>query len=142
MKIIQYIQSVLFLALFTVICVGGCANDTGIAPQTKGMQMEIGKGTLLGKVTRGPISPIEEKDIPSSVPAVEVKLLILTQEGQVFESVVTDNEGGYSIILPAGSYRIEIEPLPSGFTKDLPATVSITENKETRLDIRIDTGIR
>ena len=142
MKITLYGQSMLLIALITLICAGGCANDTGIAPQTEGEKMEIGKGTLTGKVTRGPISPIERKDMPSSVPAPGIKLQILTQEGQEVNSVVTDDEGKYSITLSPWFYRIEMPPLPSGFTKDLPATVTITENKETRLDIRIDTGIR
>jgi len=142
MKIIQYGQGVLFIALITVLCASGCANDSGIAPQTKGVKTEIGKGILTGKATRGPMSPIEGKDMPSSEPASDVKLQIWTLEGQEINSVVTDGEGKYSITLSPGSYRIETPPLPSGFTKDLPAAVTIQENKETLLNIRIDTGIR
>lgn len=148
MKIIQYGRCMLLIVLITPVCFGGCANDadiapqTGIVPQIKGEKMEVGKGMLTGRVTWGPISPIEGTDMPSSVPAPDIKLQILSQKGQEIESVVTDSEGKYSINLPAGSYRIETPPLPSGFTRDLPATVTITENKETHLDIRIDTGIR
>lgn len=63
--------------------------------------------------------------------------------GMRSRTVVTDDRGAYHVNLPAGTYRIEMAPLTQGmFTKDLPATVTITEGKETRLDILVDTGIR
>jgi hypothetical protein len=62
------------------------------------------------------------------------------QESRV---AVTDQEGHYRLSLPPGSYRVEMGPLPPmQFTKDLPATVTITVGQETRKNIRIDTGMR
>jgi len=63
--------------------------------------------------------------------------------GQEFTSVVTEADGGYHLRIPPGIYRIDIPPLTGGrFTKDVPTTVTITEGQQTRLDIRIDTGMR
>jgi hypothetical protein len=62
---------------------------------------------------------------------------------QEIATVLTDQAGQYRLNLPPGSYLIEMAAAKGrGFTKDLPATVTITQGQETRLDIRIDTGIR
>ena len=47
------------------------------------------------------------------------------------------------MVLPSGTYCVTMAPLgPLGLTKDIPATVIITAGQATRLDIRIDTGLR
>jgi len=57
--------------------------------------------------------------------------------------VVTNDQGQYRVNLPPDTYRVSAVSLPRGSsTKELPATVTVTEGQETRLDIRIDTGIR
>ena len=67
----------------------------------------------------------------------------MTPTGEEVNSVITDDQGRYSINLPPGNYVIDIASLDGiEFTKDLPATVAITEGQETRVDIHIDTGIR
>jgi hypothetical protein len=72
-----------------------------------------------------------------------VKLVIRTLAGQEIGSVVTSEQGVYSISLPPGAYRIEATHLTGiEFTKDLPASVVISEGRETRFDIHIDTGMR
>lgn len=140
MKIIQHGFGMFVVTLAAVVFVVGCAHSNSTDIETRGINMEVGKGKLSGKVTRGPISPIEGEGIPSEEPASGIKLVILNQGGQEIESVVTDNEGKYNAILPPGFYRIE---MPSGgWTKDLPATVTVTENEETHFNVRIDTGIR
>jgi hypothetical protein len=96
----------------------------------------------MGQVRKGPVSPVQEGSLPSSIPAPGVTLLILTPAGQEVHTVVTDAEGAYSIRLPVGTYRIEMAPL-SGleFTKDLPTTITLMGGHATRLNITIDTGI-
>lgn len=101
-----------------------------------------GSGRLVGIVTLGPTTPAERVDVPSSAPVSGVKLTILTVAGEEIKSVVSDSNGKYNATLPTGSYRIEMHPSSKVMTKDLPATVTITEDEETRLNIRIDTGIR
>lgn len=145
-------------------CTMGCTNDRSIPGTSKkestdGKQTgisgrdiparnniskeELKGGTLIGMVTRGPVSPVERNDTPThSEPASDIKLVILTLPGQEITSVLTDSEGKYSVSLPPDSYRVEMPSLTRGFSKNLPATVTIYEGEETRLNVRIDTGIR
>lgn len=140
MKINQHSFSIFIVTLAAIVSVVGCVQSNRTDIETRGINMEAGKGKLSGKVTRGPISPVEREGISPEEPASGIKLVILNQEGQEIGSVVTDDEGKYSAILPPGSYCIE---MPAGDRiKDLPAAVIVAENEETHLDIRIDTGIR
>jgi hypothetical protein len=56
---------------------------------------------------------------------------------------MTDTRGEYRIDLTSSNYRVDIGPLAGmEYTKDLPAVVAVSAGRETRLDFRIDTGIR
>jgi hypothetical protein len=123
----------------------GCANRVEVPNQAYGMAKGAAvAGKLTGKVMKGPTTPVGRPDMPSpSEPAVNVKLVIMTPAGQEAGSIVTNKQGVYSISLPPGTYRVETTSLTGiEFTRDLPATVVITEGRETRLDIHIDTGMR
>jgi hypothetical protein len=100
-------------------------------------------GTLTGKVTRGPLSPVERPGSRGAEPVTGFRLIISSLDGRQVASAVTDDQGEYRVNLPPGAYRISSGVLPRGnFTRELPATVTVTEGQERRLDIRIDTGIR
>ena len=109
-----------------------------------GMQAESQTGVLIGKVTIEPLSPVggvEESRPPA--PYAGAKLIIAQTAGDKTETAITGRDGIYRINLPAGSYRVTMAELPAGqFTKDLPATVTIRQGEEARLDVRLDTGIR
>lgn len=130
----------LCVSILISVILAGCAYATGnIDHLNSGKQ----SGLLTGIVTKGPISPVERSGIPSRLPVSGVKLIISDLNEREIKSVVTDKEGRYRVNLPAGTYHIDMSPLAHGeFTKDLPASVTLTEGKETRLDIRIDTRIR
>jgi len=132
---------ILFVTLIISV-IAGCDKTPGI--NTQNSRIKKGVGELIGKVIRGPISPVMTKDMPSqSVPASGIKLIILTSKRKQITSVMTDAQGEYRISLPPGTYRIETTSLAGiEFTKDLPAIVNITEGRKTCLDINIDTGIR
>ena len=101
-------------------------------------------GLLAGLVTRGPLRPVEGPgDIRSSVAVPGARIIVSTLAGQEIQSVTTDDQGAYTVSLPPGTYRVTmVIPAGAGFTKDLPATVTIVAGTKTRLNIRIDTGIR
>jgi len=126
----------LLLTLLVGVTAVGCVNNPTVPDK--------GLGVLVGKVIMGPISPVVGAgDSGDAVGVPGVRLVISGMGGQEIKSVITDDKGVYSVSLPAASYRIDMPPLTGGrFTKDLPATVTITEGQETRFDIRIDTGIR
>jgi len=117
---------------------GGSRADAGAGPPSAGM------GVLTGFVTRWPTSPVQGPGLPpAAAPAPGVKLVVYGPGRQEIATVLTDDAGQYRLNLPPGSYLIERAPDQGrGFTKDLPATVTITRGQETRLNIRIDTGIR
>lgn len=119
-------------------------------PQTVGREEEQTKsttpsmGALVGRVTREPASPSESlagRGGPS--PAANIRIVISSRAGEAMTSGLTDTRGDYRIDLPSGAYRVDIGPLAGmEYTKDLPALVAVSAGQETRLDFRIDTGIR
>jgi hypothetical protein len=116
----------------------GSRADAGARPPSARM------GTLIGLVTRWPASPVQGPGLPAAAaPAPGVKLVVYGPGRQEAATVLTDQAGHYRLQLPPGSYLIELAPDQGrGFTKNLPATVTITQGQETRLNIRLDTGMR
>ncbi len=131
--------SALFLAWVIGANLVACANDPGSALQTSGAK---GVGVIVGRVTIGPLPPVGGSGVlggPAPVPGA--RIVVSELNGRAITSVVTDGKGDYRISLPPGTYRVDMAPLRAGRTKDLPATVTLTEGQEIRLDIFIDTGI-
>ncbi|HEY9073956.1 MAG TPA: carboxypeptidase-like regulatory domain-containing protein [Desulfobaccales bacterium] len=115
----------------------GQAGD-GATPSPAGM------GLLTGRLTRGPTSPVGGPGIkPAEAPAPGIKLLIFNPARQEIAAVTADTAGHYRLPLPPGPYLIELAPGQGRvFSKDLPARVVITPGQETRLNLRLDTGLR
>ena len=120
-------------------------------PQTAGREEEQTKspmpsmGVLVGRVTRGPASSIEGRAARElgPLPVSHLHIVISSGAGEAVTSGLTDTRGDYRIDLPSGTYRVNIGPLAGmEYTKDLPAVVGVSAGRETRLDFRIDTGIR
>jgi hypothetical protein len=101
-------------------------------------------GILMGQVMQGPISPVETGNESSALPASRIQLRISRLNGKSVETVVTDSQGRYEIALPEGRYLVTLPRPLSGLmvVKDLPSEVQIQPRHRTRLDIRLDTGIR
>jgi hypothetical protein len=101
-------------------------------------------GVLVGSVTKGPLFPVARRRAPPATLGVARARIDMTiAEEKPETSVVTDSSGNFRVKLPAGTYKITMPSLHGAmFTKDLPATVTITAGQEKRLDIHLDTGIR
>ncbi len=105
------------------------------------------QGLLTGKVTIGPICPVEsDPPDPNCQPSEETynsyPIAVWTTDkksklGQIKPNV----NGSYSIELPVGRYLIDLKN-QHFFGTTLPATVNIEPNDTKILDILIDTGIR
>ena len=120
-------------------------TPTPVPPSTPtGEQPPAGMGLLAGQVTKGPTCPVESPGLPCPPqPVPQLAITISSLDGRGMPSVVTGADGRYLVVLPPGTYRVEVGPLTGiEFTKDLPATVTISAGEETRLDIHIDTGLR
>jgi len=120
-------------------------TSTPVPPSTPtGEQPPAGMGLLVGQVTKGPTCPVEGPGLscpPQPVP--QLTITISSLDGRGMPSVVTGADGRYVAVLPPGSYRVAVTSLTGiEFTKDLPATVTVTAGQETRLDVHIDTGLR
>lgn len=102
-----------------------------------------GTGSLTGLVTRGPMSSVERPGIANTTAAVGIELVIRKSDGTPAATVRTDAQGAYRVTLPPGTYEVRAGQLSGmDFTKSLPATITIVAGQETRLDVRIDSGVR
>ncbi len=101
-------------------------------------------GTLAGRITRGPMFPVSGPGAPAPPPSpvAGAELKIVDSKGVVVATARTEGDGRYHVALPPGQYRIEHGESFRGATKNLPATVTINDGQQTRLNIVIDTGIR
>jgi hypothetical protein len=101
-------------------------------------------GILMGTITRGPISPVIEPDVVyTPVPVEGVKVRVTSLSGKLSASTVTDEGGNFRIVLFPGVYEVTLGPLDrGGFSKDVPARVTISAGLATRIAIHIDSGIR
>lgn len=135
---------VVCVLIFTSSCGG---HDRRLASQNDYVREAAQSGSLTGKVTYGPPSPVQRwgdplPEKPGRI-ASGVRVIIMNSAGEIVDAAVTDSNGEYRFDLPAGSYRISLDlPVGAGFSKGLPAAVSIIAGQKTDYDIRIDTGIR
>ena len=104
-------------------------------------------GTLEGHVTIGPLVPVLQEGELEPTPAPEVyaarEIVVFEENGKTeFIRLEIDVEGNYRAELPVGIYVVDINRIGIDSAADLPKQIVITEQRETRLDIDIDTGIR
>lgn len=105
------------------------------------------KGFLEGKISIGPICPVERIPAdPKCQPTEETyrawPIAILEGDKQIVR-VDANLDGTYRIELPAGKYAVDLEKQhfgPGG--SNLPAAITIKQGETTKLNIDIDTGIR
>lgn len=138
----RLVASFLLLALVSlaVVAVCGCA--------TSGNQ--AGTGILTGKVTVGPLTPVERVDVTPPVPDPAVftsrKLLLYEADGKRLIREIGIQAAGYhgvyNVTLKPGTYVLGYPPQGVGGARGLPATIYIEAGKTTTLDVDIDTGIR
>jgi hypothetical protein len=99
------------------------------------------RGTLLGVVTRGPITPVCIVGKPCTEPAKNVTL-VFSRRDRVAGRTVTDEHGRYRLRLPAGTYVVA-QPGPATLGRRLaPNHVRVAAARTTRVNLFIDTGIR
>lgn len=92
---------------------------------------------LRGLVTRGPVTPVCQEGVSCTAPSKHTTLTF-TRNG-VARSVVTGEDGRYSILLHGGSWVVRIPSARFGFQ---PRTVWVVAGRMTTRNFSIDTGIR
>jgi hypothetical protein len=118
----------------------GQAQSSGTTAFCLTQEQSKKAGKLIGRVTRGPTSPVEGDDSPQPQPVSEAKVVISDSDGREIETVITDKSGNYSANLPHGTYDVAL--LSEKEKSNRARRVTIVEGQITRLDIRIDTGVR
>lgn len=105
------------------------------------------KGFLQGKVTIGPLCPVERiPPDPKCQPTEEtykawpIAVYTFYQKIKIAQIEPSLN-GTYTLELPVGNYIVDLEK-PHMFGSNLPATVIIKKGQITTLNIDMDTGIR
>jgi hypothetical protein len=111
-----------------------------------GLYPSGGTGILEGNVTIGPLCPVEPCTVSPErlAQAYEARKIIVTpldRPGSA-ETVSIGPTGHYEVVLPEGTYRVDINHLGIDRSAQVPATVAIHAGERVQLDISIDTGIR
>jgi hypothetical protein len=129
----------LYVVMAAALAIAGCTHSDGPADQSTASY-----GTLVGRITRGPTSPVSGPSIkaPPPPPVAGAELKIVDPKGAVVATVRTGGDGRYRLKLPPGNYRVERGSGFFGTARNLPSMVAISPSGETRLDIWVDTGIR
>lgn len=104
-------------------------------------------GTLQGKVTIGPLTPVVKAGETPAAPSGEMftSLGIEILKGgkdEVYKTVHFNADGTYSVKLPEGNYIVRSISTDPYRATGLPTSVKITKGNIMVLDITIDTGIR
>jgi hypothetical protein len=129
-------RNTLFLVFLAVSFLSACAPAT--PAQT---------GALQGRVTIGPLVPVEIEGVPPPAPAPEVfaarQVVVFTPDGErEIARAQIDAQGVYRLELLVGDYLVDINRLGIDSAAGLPVIITIRPDEITTLDIDIDTGIR
>ena len=137
------------ILIFGVILSFACENDTN--------NTSLETGFLQGKVTIGPLCPVE----PCNLPPEQIAMIYKARKVIVYEKsslnkiveLQLDAEGEYSIALNSGQYIVDVSdangnvlPLDLSqrprFGNAIPQEAEIFSDQTTISDFDIDTGIR
>ncbi|MCK6462570.1 MAG: hypothetical protein L6Q29_01990 [Candidatus Pacebacteria bacterium] len=102
---------------------------------------------IKGKVSIGPICPVEKEGEPCSVPPeayTSREIVVYKSDGktEVKRSAI-NTDGTYLFNLKPGSYILDTARKGIGYaSKDLPYAFTLAEGETKEFDFSIDTGIR
>jgi hypothetical protein len=128
------------LAVFLLLLAfNGCMSDSVTSSENAGV--------LQGKVTIGPLCPVEHPDQDCSPdPSIYTShyLVILTADGNIASGhVAIASDGKYQTELSPGHYLVDYAPKDIGIAgRFSPLDAVVEAGKTTVLNIDIDTGIR
>jgi hypothetical protein len=100
-------------------------------------------GILAGKVTLGPVSPVEQVGGPPNARPYAATIDVETLGGDVVASVRSGNDGDFLVRLKAGSYRIEPRaPQGRPFPRARSLNATVAAGRTTKVMVAYDSGIR
>jgi hypothetical protein len=102
-------------------------------------------GRLTGNVTIGPNCPVETQTPCPTPPGAYADRQVQVWDAahaKLLNNVDIDAQGAYLINLAPGDYIVDLKPHGIDRSADVPAKITIHANLVTKVDIRIDTGLR
>jgi hypothetical protein len=100
-------------------------------------------GLLVGKVTLGPITPVQQAGGPPNTRPYAATMTVETPAGAAVTTVTSGRDGTFPVRLAAGSYRL-VPRSPAG--RSLPHAarldVVVVAGQTTTVTIAFDSGIR
>jgi hypothetical protein len=122
------------LALSLIVVLLAACGDSGAPAE--------GFGTIAGKVSIGPLCPVEPCPGPTPDVYSSRSLLLRAKESPELQ-VPLSTDGTFSATVPAGVYEVTLSDCTFlGCQHALPRTVVVKAGEESLIDIEIDTGIR
>ncbi|QQR82758.1 hypothetical protein IPJ70_01450 [Candidatus Campbellbacteria bacterium] len=125
-----------------------CSDGSGVGRTAPYCEFALcsDEGAISGKVTVGPICPVERLGVSCTVPAEaytsrEVILYANNGTTEIGRRHFTSS-GTYQFNAPAGSYVIDIPHQAVGGSGDVPKKITVSAGKIVSFDFSIDTGIR
>ena len=119
------------IALLTASLATACGGSSGPT------------GLLKGKVTLGPITPVEAVGGPPNNRPYAATVDVETPEGDVVKTVESGDDGTFSVRLAAGTYRlVPRAPEDRPFPLAAPLDATVVAGKTTTVEIAYDSGIR
>jgi hypothetical protein len=139
-------RSALAASLLAVVI--ACHSPTSPADGKAAGSGSAEYGRLSGVVTIGPNCPGPEREgnpCPTQPSAYAARKILVYNEAKtnLLFTVDIDSQGLYVIDLAApAKYTIDLKPNGADRTSDLPKVVDIHANTVTKVDVKIDTGLR
>ncbi|MFC2067800.1 hypothetical protein ACFLTP_02135 [Chloroflexota bacterium] len=103
-------------------------------------------GVLLGKVTIGPLIPVERPGLKYEIPCdvYEARKIMVYDKNhkKIVEQMDIDCNGNYRVELEPNFYVIDINRIGIDHSSELPNKIEIKPREIIQLNIDIDTGIR
>jgi hypothetical protein len=135
-------------ALLVVLAcvVAGCVTPTAGSPAAGSPAPGASVSVLTGRVTAGPVCPVERYP-PASVcadrPVSGALLVIEDGDGRKVAEVRSGADGGFRVELPPGSYRIVPQPVAGLIGTAQPVDLRLEPGASASpIAVRYDTGIR
>lgn len=103
-------------------------------------------GIVSGKVSIGPICPVEQAGVPCPVPAeayTSREVILYSSDGvAIVKRMNFLANGTYSFEVKPGTYILNIPRQGIDSSSELPKTIIVNSGKTTEFNFSIDTGIR
>ena len=137
---------------WVLLCLPACKPPSPAIPSTArqstmSTSTTASSGSLEGQVSIGPLTPVERVDqakptIPPEVYASRSINIFKADGTSLVTNVKIGPDGTYRGQLSAGTYVLNIAKSGIDRGLELPREITIAGGQTTRLDFRIDTGLR